>query len=380
METQNILIFGGSFDPIHCQHIKILKTAIKFIKPDKIYVFPSYLTPLKETHFASASKRFEMAKMVFEKISRKIIVHPYEINQNKKTYTHQTINWLKKKYPRSKLHLLIGSDCLANFKKWRKYNYIIENSTLLVAKRKGFISGLKTDFNVKTIPAVFDKISSTDIRHKILLTGKIPLEIPHIIRKYISKHKLYASHWHKYLKKNLSHSRYIHTVASADLAVKLASLYKQNKTDASIAALLHDCAKKLNNKQLIEYVLENKLKIPMRESIILHHSAVLHSFVSADIAKKVFKITNKKILRAISLHTLGDSDMTIFDKIIYIADVASVDRKYGAAALVRKVAFKNLDKALKIALEAKLNHAIEKAKWLSLHSINLWNKLIEQRL
>lgn len=379
MKKQKILIFGGSFDPPHSEHIRILNSAVKFLKPDKVYVFPAFRTPLKNAPFASSGMRLEMAKIAFKNINGKITVDPYEIKRGKKTYAYEVLDYLKSRHRQAEFYLLVGSDCLENFKKWKKYKYLLRNATLLAAKRKGYISGSKTDLDYKTPPGVFKKISSTEIRRNILLTGAVAPEVSFRIGKYISKHKLYGLSWHGWLKKNLSPGRYIHTVNSTALAAKLADIYGEDKTDAVTAALLHDCAKGFSDAHLIGYVFENELKIPMAQSIISHQPSVFHSFVSADIAKKVFKITDKKILRAIELHTLGDADMTIFDKIIYIADVASIDRKYDSASVVRKAALTSLDDALLLALKTKLEHVTENNKWLCLHSVNLWNNLVMKK-
>lgn len=377
MAKSKILIFGGSFDPPHKEHSKMLKTAINFCKPDKTYVFTSFHTPLKDKSQTSARMRFEMAKIAFGDINPNVVVHPYEINKKRKTYAWQLVKYVKSKHPHTDIFMLMGCDCIAKLKKWKNYRFVLENTNLLVAKRKGFPIKKTKKADYEILPKIFEKTSSSEIRHKIMLSGKVPKKISAKVARFVSKHGLYAVAIHKWLKKKLGKQRYYHTVCSAGLSSKLAEIHRQDKTACIEAALLHDCAKGLSNTQLVHYVCKNDVEISMRNSIIRNQPSVLHSFVSADMARKKFAIQNKKILLAIANHTLGDIHMDDISKIIYVADISSPDRRQKVATEIRNVAFENLDNAVILALKAKLFHVLEKNKWLCLHSVNLWNKLIK---
>ncbi|MFH1540993.1 MAG: HD domain-containing protein [Elusimicrobiota bacterium] len=156
----------------------------------------------------------------------------------------------------------------------------------------------------------------------------------------------------KYLARNLTQDRYSHTLKVANLAVKLAKHYKlKDIVKIKIASLLHDCQKNSN-----------------------HQSN--HSFLAEKIAKTKFKIKDKKILNAIKHHTFGCRKMDVFSKIVYIADISEPSRKFEQAKKTRKLAFKNLDEAMVLALSTKIKHVLDEKKSLSLESVMLYNKMI----
>ena len=116
-----ILIYGGCFDPVHKGHVYLLKKAIKNIKPDKIYIVPNSIPPLKNhDNYSYPKNRLDMCNLAFSKI-KNVIVSDYEIInfKDKVSYTYQTIQHFKKQFPQADLYLLIGSDRYDDFKKWK---------------------------------------------------------------------------------------------------------------------------------------------------------------------------------------------------------------------------------------------------------------------
>ena len=79
-----ILIYGGTFDPVHQGHQKLFSSALKEIKPDLCYVFVSYNSPYKEKSQTSYSLRKEMAKQVFTHLYKKIIFDDFEYKKHRK--------------------------------------------------------------------------------------------------------------------------------------------------------------------------------------------------------------------------------------------------------------------------------------------------------
>ena len=117
---KKILIFGGSFDPIHKGHINSCKSAIQTVKPDLTLIIPNKIPPLKNTLNASApaKNRLEMCKIAFNGI-KNLEVCNFEIKQKTSTpsYTYRTIQYLLKKYVGAKLYLLVGYDRYCDFYK-----------------------------------------------------------------------------------------------------------------------------------------------------------------------------------------------------------------------------------------------------------------------
>lgn len=175
-----------------------------------------------------------------------------------------------------------------------------------------------------------------------------------------------------YLQKNLTPERYYHSLCVYELAVKLAKFYKVDVYTVSISALLHDCAKWMNTKQSKNYITKNNIKIKNYDFVIKYLPQILHSYIGADIAQKKFNIKSKNIINAIKHHTVGRVNMTIYEKIIFIADSLSADRKH-KLPVAKKDIFDNLDNVFKIVLQNKIKYVINQFKILHPDIINIWN-------
>ena len=119
-----------------------------------------------------------------------------------------------------------------------------------------------------------------------------------------------------WLKENLSEERYEHSLGTADSAKLLAEQYGENSEKAYVAGLLHDCAKCFTTEKLLE-IIEANLAIEEAE---IENYKTLHAPVSAYVAKTEFGVEDDEILSAIRWHTLGNPNMTTFEKIIFLAD------------------------------------------------------------
>ena len=121
----------------------------------------------------------------------------------------------------------------------------------------------------------------------------------------------------KILKEELSDERYLHTLGVRDCAVELAKRYNLDVKKAELAGLLHDNAKCKTNNELRE-IIETKLKDVNKNE--LKNYKTLHAPVGAYFAKTRFKIDDEEILSSIRWHTLGRVNMSLFEKIIFLAD------------------------------------------------------------
>ncbi len=177
----------------------------------------------------------------------------------------------------------------------------------------------------------------------------------------------------EYLSLHLKTERYNHILAVNDLAIKLAKAYKLDIYKVSISALLHDCAKNMSLEENIKYVKDNKIKIKYFDFIIKYLPQVLHSYIGADIAEKNFKIKDKEIINSIKNHTVGRIKMSDYEKVIFIADSLSLDRKFKKSFVSKKVMFSNLDETFKLVLQNKINYVISAFRVLHPDIIKIWN-------
>lgn len=175
-----------------------------------------------------------------------------------------------------------------------------------------------------------------------------------------------------FIRERLKNSRFDHSMNVAKVAVELAKIYNIDVYSAEIAALLHDNAKSLTNEELIYYVNIYNIKL---DEVDLLSPQILHSYVGAHIAKDIFDI-DEDIFNAIYNHTVGRKNMSLLEKIIFIADIIEEGRNFDGVEELRKFAFMDLDKAIILSCEKTIEYIISKGMLLHLNTIELRNSLI----
>lgn len=158
----------------------------------------------------------------------------------------------------------------------------------------------------------------------------------------------------KSVKKVLDAKRYEHTLGVAYTATSLAMCYGEDINKAEIAGFLHDYAKPIENDKKI--LLCEKYNIPINE-VERKNPFLLHAKLGSYITMKKYKIRDKDIINAILNHTTGRPEMTLLEKIIFVADYIEPSR-CEAPNLdgIRQLAFQNLDETLILILEGTLQY------------------------
>ena len=158
----------------------------------------------------------------------------------------------------------------------------------------------------------------------------------------------------KKLKKKLDPMRFEHTLGVTYTCQALAMRYEYDLHKAELAGLLHDCAKRFDNETMLLKCQERE--IPMTDGE-LRDPSLLHAKLGAWYAREKFGVEDQEILTAIECHTTGKTDMTLLDKILYVADYIEPGR-YKAEELpkMRKLAFIDLDLACLSIMESVLRY------------------------
>lgn len=160
-----------------------------------------------------------------------------------------------------------------------------------------------------------------------------------------SQHQSEMEKIRKAMEKELSTSRYTHTLGVAYTAASLAMAHGEADTllkPAMIAGLLHDCAKAMHGSELVAICETSHL--PMTSVERHNPTALLHAKVGAYLAEQKYGINDEDILNAIRYHTTGRPEMSRLEKIIYIADYIEPGRKQLAELeMIRRIAFQDLD-------------------------------------
>ena len=161
------LLFG-SLNPIHIGHIAIANYMAEQTDLDQVWLVVSPHNPLKEKKsLANAKKRFASVKKAIGRDS-KIKVSDVEFKLPQPSYTINTLRVFRKKYPKNKFTLIIGSDNLNLFHKWKDYKKILSDYKIYVYPRSGSDGEkLKNHSNIKMVDAPLIDISSTFIREQM---------------------------------------------------------------------------------------------------------------------------------------------------------------------------------------------------------------------
>lgn len=176
-----------------------------------------------------------------------------------------------------------------------------------------------------------------------------------------------------WLKGNLDEERLLHSLGTAQCAAELAEKFGQDEKKAYIAGLLHDCAKCLEKEKIAK--IAETLELKDGE---LSNFKVLHAPVSAYIAKKEFNIEDEEILSAIRWHTLGRLDMSLFEKIIFLADKIEPntrDLDFRDRILLFLDEENGLDKALLICYKETIKSLIQRDLKICYDTIEIYNAL-----
>lgn len=149
---------------------------------------------------------------------------------------------------------------------------------------------------------------------------------------------------HKTLRKSLDYARYEHTVSVAYVASALAMRYRENVQKAILAGLLHDCAKCISNEKKLDICEKFNITVNEYEE---KNPYLLHAKLGSFMAMKKYGVRDKDIINAILNHTTGRPEMSLLEKIVYVADYIEPHRKKAPDLdEIRKLAFEDIDLAL----------------------------------
>lgn len=390
-------LFGGTFDPIHLGHRYLAEAAINEAALDKLIVMPAKIPPHKaDAKIVSGPQRLEMCRLAFSDIDRAEI-SDHELGLEGKSYSYNTVRWLKDKYPDSRICFIMGSDQLEVFDSWYRWQDILDIADLLVLSREDGLAAEELEKKAKAFTDVPGKvtvikvkpfeISSTRIREMLANNEDCSCYLDKKVIEYIMENGLYKSaagggldkkkysRYKNYIKEHLSKKRAQHSINVADAAVRLARLYGGDEEKAYIAGLLHDVCKELPPEKQLEYVLRSPLDVSEYEK---KTTALFHAVAGSVFIQEEFGITDPEIIRAIRYHTVACGDMDKLSQVIYIADLISEDRDYKDVKKMRRYAEQGLAKAMLEALKFSLCDSVGKENTIPLCTLEAYNYFLKQ--
>lgn len=348
-----VAIFGGSFNPVHKEHVNIVKAAIECLSLDKVIIMPSDITPAKSGRMvASAADRLKTCQIAFAGVPQ-AEVSDFEINAGGISYSYLTCREFERAYPSDERFFIIGGDRLENFCEWKYPEEILKRVTLAVCAREG-VSGFeraKEDFYARFGKRVMEfnfagkKVSSTRIRARAALGEDSEGCLDDEVEKYILDNSLYSLGFAGRVKESMSGYRWKHTVGVAVMAAENCARYNVPEKSAIIAALLHDCGKEIPPDSPLVANCAVASDVP---------SPVVHQSIGAYLAENVYGVTDTDILNAVGYHCSGRENMSPLEKLIYLSDMLEEGRTYDGVQRLREIFKRDKDEALYCAVKAQL--------------------------
>ena len=366
-------VYGGTFNPPHLGHVTAARAVFDLLKLDKLLLIPAGIPPHKVMPAGSPSQeqRLEMTRLAAEQtgLGSKVEVLDIELRRAGRSYTAETLAQLKEQYPEDELWLMMGTDMFLTLQCWKSPEKILdlagiaafgrteEDTEELFAVQRDYLQKTYPGYRIftLTIPGVVE-ISSTELRDQ-LEKGTDTVLLPPAVYGYILRNGLYNTKAD--LKKltlqqlrpvalsYLKHRRIPHVLGTEEEAVRLAERYGADVEKARVAALLHDCTKKLSMEEQLELCEHYGIQLDELEQQALK---LLHAKTGAAIARDVFGVDDE-IYRAIWWHTTGHADMTLLEKIIYLADYIEPTRDFPGVDALRQTCYRDLDEGLLMGLE-----------------------------
>lgn len=180
--------------------------------------------------------------------------------------------------------------------------------------------------------------------------------------------------YEKLIRERLSDYRFNHSINVAKAAVYLAEKYGADKNKALTAGLLHDIMKEESRDVQIACIEADGHALTAEENA---NPSVLHQMSGAAYCRAVLGIDDEEILGAIRFHTTGRADMTLLEKVIYVADLISAERNYPDVEAVRNLAEESLEKTMLYLLKYTINDLVKKEKVIHPDTLNCFNFILE---
>ena len=348
-------IFGGSFDPVHKEHVNFVRAAIDCLRLDKVFVMPAHTPPHKPYRTLAPDKhRLEMCRLAFFEVSE-VEVSDYEILQGGTSYTYLTCRHFREIYPDAEIFFLVGTDMLRDFPTWRQPQSIVADVTVAVCGRndeEGWWEEEQRRFVEKfgkpfaRVDYNGEDVSSTKIRVLAGAGMRLTEFIDKKMEAYILRNGLYKIENADKALALEKPERRAHSIRVANLAASRALQLKISEYQAITAALFHDCGKNLSpDSPYLE-----GFSLPQEWGDVPR--SVWHQYAGAYVAERHFGVTDEDIVNAIRYHTSGRPNMSELEKLIFLADMLEEARNYEGVEMLRELFWKEqgLDECLFTAL------------------------------
>lgn len=368
-------LYGGTFNPPHLGHMAAAATAVKQLGLELLLLIPTAIPPHKPLpdDTPNAQQRLEMTYKIADALELDVPVQvlDLELKRAGKSYTIDTLCALRRQYPDDEFFLLLGADLFLIFEQWHAPTDILKQVTLCAFARNDSDNPAQIHLQKKQLEEKYtarisilhidapQSLSSTALRAQ-LAAGEYTAGLLPAVYGYILMHQLYGVKADlKHLPLDalracalsmIRHKRVAHVLGVEQESISLAKRWGADETLARRSAILHDCTK--------YFTLEEHLRLCEMYDVALDEierntEKLLHAKSGACIAKAVFGESDA-VCRAIYCHTTAKENMTVLDKILYLADYIEPNRDFDGVQQLRTLAYEDIDKALLLGIETSI--------------------------
>lgn len=180
------------------------------------------------------------------------------------------------------------------------------------------------------------------------------------------------------LKEMLPERRLKHSMNVSQCAVKLSEIYGYDMEKAKLAGLIHDCAKYFNDDQVEDSIKKFNIEL---DSLEENNISLSHSVIGSYVIQETFNINDEDIINAVRYHTTGRENMTILEKIIYMADLIEEGRKFPLVDKLRELAYNgSLDEALLLSFNNTIKFVMDNNQLIHPRTVSARNYILREIL
>lgn len=350
-------IYGGTFNPVHMGHIRAAEAFYDAVGLDELLIMPTFISPHKAMEKGDdPAYRLEMTALAFEGNRRNIAVSDYEINKGGKSYTYLTLEHFSS--PDTELYFLMGTDMLLSLDRWREPQKIFDLAVIALVRRENdeetgraigvTVERYKREYGAKivTVSVPPTELSSSEIREAVARGESTEEMVPDAVREYIKAYRLYtldpvyAAVRELVPKRRLRHI--FGTVSEAEILSEIYGLDAEDRERLRIAAALHDVTKYYSAEEHLSYLESRGVTVDEHTKL---SEKTLHQLSGAYMAEELFPETvDARIFGAIRYHTTAKADMSILEKLMYLADYIEAGRTFPDCVTLRGYFYGRIDK------------------------------------
>ena len=384
-------IYGGTFNPIHRGHIHLLEEFTKRLSLDRVLLIPTRVPPHKAApDLASGEDRLQMCRLAVGGRPH-LQISDLELRREGKSFTAETLEELRELFPRDEFYLLMGEDMFLTVEHWYRPETIFSLAAVCATPRSlhgmGKLQMKQDEYQIRYGARCFLEdipylpVSSTQVREWVRMGKDITPLVPEAVADFIRERGIYRkgretmdfSQLEGEVKTHLTERRFYHSQCVAEEAARLARRYGADVEKARLAGILHDIMK--------DTAPEEQLKILTDSGIILtdaqrRNRKLWHALSGAVYLREKLGIEDREIVEAVECHTSGKGNMTLLDKVLFVADYISADRDYPGVEEMRRLADQSLEEAMVEGIRYTVDELMGQNLPVAAESIEAYNDAI----